>query len=127
MSTRTPKIPEVSLSGQTVLITGGSSGIGFETAKIFVKLGAKVILAVRSVPKGDLKKDQLLTWNKDAVIEVREVDLSSFQSIKDFARDLSREVERLDIAILNAGIYQTEFAKSGHGYEMQLQVSSLLH
>jgi hypothetical protein len=118
-----PKIPDdLDLTGQSVLVTGANGGVGFAAAKRLVKLGANVILAVRRVGKGEEAKELLLQESPNAKVEVRELDIASFESIKNFTKKLEEEVERVDIAILNAAIYNLEFHKSRYGYEEQLQV-----
>lgn len=127
LSAGLPKLPvDVDLSGQTVLITGGNGGVGFAAAKAFVKLGADVILAVRTVAKGGEAKELLLKEKPDAKVEVRELDIASFDSIKSFAKKLGEEVPRVDIAVLNAAVYNFSFQLSSYGYEQQLQVCFFL-
>lgn len=124
---RIPKLPtDVDLSGQTVLITGGNAGLGLEAAKQFVRLGADIILAVRNVAKGEAAKEMLLNEKLDANVTVREVDMSSFESIKTFCTKLEEDGARVDIALLSAGIFDFDFHKSTHGFEMHLQVRTLI-
>lgn len=123
LTARIPEIPTgVDLSGQTVLITGGNAGVGLEAARTFLQLGADVILAVRNLVKGETARTSLLKTRPDANVTVREVDMASFESIKNFSTKLEEDGVRVDIAILNAGTYEYNFRKSVHGYEMQLQV-----
>jgi NAD(P)-dependent dehydrogenase (short-subunit alcohol dehydrogenase family) len=47
------------LAGKTMIVTGGNSGLGFESVKAFAMKGAEVVLACRSVEKGDKAKDDI--------------------------------------------------------------------
>jgi NAD(P)-dependent dehydrogenase (short-subunit alcohol dehydrogenase family) len=119
--------PPGSFTNQTVLITGANTGLGFATAQHILNLGAsKVILGVRTVSKGNDAKARLeaATTNLTAEIEVWEVDLSSFASVKAFAAR-AEKLQRLDAAILNAGLASGKFQLSDEGWEMQMQVNVL--
>lgn len=108
--TSVPK-PNSSYTGKTVIVTGSNIGLGFEAARHFTRLGAaKVILAVRSVKKGEeAKKNIEQTTGIKNVVEVWQLDMSSYKSVLDFASRAEKELERLDIALLNAGISAGKF------------------
>lgn len=132
MAPRLPNIPSsTDLTGQSVLVTGSNTGIGFENARQFLELKASpVYLGVRSVEKGEEAKKQLLSdpnikkKNPDAVIEVYQVDLASFDSVAAFAKKFS-EVKTLNIAVLNAGVSFFKYVPTTDGYETVLQVNYL--
>lgn len=107
---RLPK-PSGSYAGKTVIVTGSNSGLGFEAAQHFTRLGAsRVILAVRSIQKGEeAKKSIEKTTGVKNVLEVWRLDMSSYESVLDFAARAEKELERLDIALLNAGIAPAKF------------------
>lgn len=102
----TPPPPKADLTGKTVLVTGSNTGLGKEAARHYVSLNAStVILAVRSLEKGEAAaKDIETTTGRQNVIKVLHLDMSSYQSVLDFTSTISKEVDRLDIAILNAGV-----------------------
>jgi NAD(P)-dependent dehydrogenase (short-subunit alcohol dehydrogenase family) len=99
--------PKQSFAGKTVIVTGSNVGLGKEAARHVARLGAStVILAVRSLEKGeDAKRDieQSTGCNKD-VVQVWQLDLASFQSVKDFAARAKKELSRVDVLLENAGI-----------------------
>lgn len=103
--------PTDSYSGKTVIVTGSNIGLGLEAARHLTRLGAaKVILAVRSTNKGEeAKKDIEKTTSVENVVEVWQLDMSSYQSVLDFAARVEKELERLDIVLLNAGISAGRF------------------
>lgn len=104
--------PNKRFTNQTIIVTGSNIGMGLEAARHFVRLEAgKVILAVRNLQKGESAKESILKSEKQAedTIEVWELDLASYASTKAFAQRATRELERLDVVVANAGIYVYEF------------------
>ena len=99
-----------SLAGRTAIITGSNVGIGLEAARIFLDLHlSHIILAVRSVEKGEKAAAPLRSTHPDAKIEVWDLDMLSYASIQTFAKRCSA-LPRLDIVILNAAILKIEFS-----------------
>ncbi|KAF9735861.1 hypothetical protein PMIN06_010896 [Paraphaeosphaeria minitans] len=98
--------PTASFEGKTVIVTGSNVGLGKEAARhITCNNASTVILAVRSLEKGEeAKKDIEASTGKKGVVKVWQLDMSSYQSVLDFVARASKELQRLDIAILNAGI-----------------------
>ena len=103
--------PTHSLSGQTVIVTGSNVGLGLEAARHFTRLGAaKVILAVRTVSKGEAAKESIeSSTERKGVVEVWQLDLGSYESVKDFARR-AEKLDRIDALVENAGIATDKFA-----------------
>lgn len=102
----TPPEPTVDFGGKTILVTGSNVGLGKEAARHFTRLGASsVILAVRSLEKGEAARKDIesSTGHKD-VVKVMHLDMSSYQSVLDFATKASKELQRIDVAVLNAGV-----------------------
>ncbi|GES62793.1 putative carbonyl reductase [Aspergillus terreus] len=108
-----PPTPEgVNFAGQTVLITGGNSGLGLETARQCLTLQAKrVIITVRSEAKA---QDALSTLradpdvrgsNPDATFDAFILDLDDYQSAIDFVHKVKQEVAELDVLLCNAGTF----------------------
>ena len=114
-------------SGKTVLITGSNTGLGFQAARQYLDLSAShVILAVRNTSKGDAARDQLeAQTGRTGGISVLELDMNSFASVQSFARRVSQEFEKIDIVVLNAGLYNKGYATSPEGWEETLQVNTL--
>lgn len=98
--------PSGSYAGKTVIVTGSNVGLGMEAARHFTRLGAStVILAVRTISKGEAAKADIeKSTGVKNVIQVWQLDMSSYQSVLDFAARAEKELERLDVALLNAGI-----------------------
>lgn len=103
----TPQLPEnVTLKGETIVITGANVGLGCEAAKHFARLHAsKIILACRDVNKGKAAQQSIQqeTGISKDVLEVWQLDYSSYDSVKTFA-DRVNGLGRLDAVVENAGI-----------------------
>ena len=110
------------LSGQTVIVTGASSGIGLETARALTARGARVILAVRDAAKGD---KAAATLPGPGTHEVRPLDLASLESVRSFARDWPDQP--IDLLINNAGVMIPPLGRTADGYELQFGTNHLGH
>ncbi|TWT05323.1 SDR family NAD(P)-dependent oxidoreductase [Planococcus sp. CPCC 101016] len=115
------------LTGKTAIITGGNSGIGFETAKGLLAMGAKIILAVRNTEKGEMARAALLELYATEQIEIMQLDLADLQSIQSFAEKFQNSSDQLDLLINNAGIMAPPYAKTKDGFEMQFGSNHLGH
>ena len=106
----TPHYPRHGVQDQTIIVTGSNVGLGLEAARHFARMGAeKVILAVRSIEKGEAAKKLIeSSTNRSDVVEVWHLDLSSYASVKDFAKRAD-SLRRLDAIIENAGIVTQNF------------------
>lgn len=119
-----PPVPSSDFSGQTVVVTGATSGLGYEAAKHILRLGAsKLILAVRNVSKGNKVAEEISSALSLPLsnIEVWELDLSSFSSVKQFGERIST-LDRLDAVVQNAGIMTSKFTLI-EGCESQIAVN----
>ncbi|KAJ0339263.1 hypothetical protein COL922a_004648 [Colletotrichum nupharicola] len=104
--------PTGSSAGKTIVITGSNVGLGKEAARHYVRLGAsKMILAVRNLDKGTAAKDDIESTTNCAkgVIEVWQLDMSSYASVQKFAARLSSQLGRVDIFHANAGVAHVEY------------------
>ena len=122
-----PSDPTASFHGKTILLTGGTSGLGFEAAVKFVSLGAStVIIGARNSDKGKRAKEAIeQRTSRQDVVQVWQLDMDNFKSVDEFADRVNREVERLDIAELNAGVTMKRYEKSPTGWEQTIQVNAL--
>ena len=117
----------VNLRGKTALITGGNTGLGKATALALAQKGARVILACRSLERGDRAASEIRSQVENAEIAVHFLDLSSLESVRRFVQDFIRTESDLHILINNAGIYGCPPWKSEDGYELQFAVNHLGH
>jgi NAD(P)-dependent dehydrogenase (short-subunit alcohol dehydrogenase family) len=110
-----------------VVVTGASSGLGEITALELARKGAEVVLAVRNLGKGETSAARIRAAVPEARVEVRELDLSSLQSVRTFASGLVSDWPALDLLVNNAGIMQTPPSRTVDGYELQLGTNHLGH
>ena len=97
-------IPTQDFTGQTIIVTGSNTGLGLEAVRHFVRLNAaKIIMAVRSTVKGEgAKSDIESSTGRRGVVEVYEVDMARYESVKNFAAQMSK-LPRIDVVVQNAG------------------------
>lgn len=119
----TKDIPD--LSGKVIVVTGGNSGLGYESVKAFAENGAEVILACRSVEKGKAAKENI--GRVKGLIQVMSLDLDKPNSIHQFAKNFEEKYSRLDVLLNNAGVMQIPYSLSTFGVEKQLSVNHLSH
>ena len=107
--------------GKTVLITGANTGIGYHTAEYLGKLGAHVMIGVRNKEKGEEAIKKLNTKMTVGSYELAVVDVSSLDSIKEFAATMNQLDKAIDVLINNAGIMALpKREESKDGFELQL-------
>lgn len=94
---------EGKLQGKVILITGGTGGLGLETAKALRLTGARIFVTARSEEKGKAAVETLSQDGADAPAEFVVMDLASFKSIRAAAADFKARSSRLDFLITNAG------------------------
>ena len=114
---------------ETVLITGANSGLGFEATKAFAAEGATVIMACRSIDRGKRAATRIRddVGDTTAVLNVRECDLASLDSIESFATGVKQEYDAIDILCNNAGVMAIPRQETEDGFEKQLGVNHLGH
>ncbi len=115
------------LQGKTIIMTGGNSGLGYESVKAFALKGATVILACRNLAKGEKAKNEILKANPSGEIQVMQLDLANLTSVEAFAEKFASEHKQLDVLLNNAGIMATPNIKTDDGFEAQLGTNHLGH
>lgn len=108
-----PPDPAFSFAGQTVIVTGGSSGLGLAASQKLIERGAScVILACRGLPKAEAAADAIrASTGCDAHrVRVMHLDLNSYASVLEFASRVEAELPRLDALLLNAGLAPMKFS-----------------
>jgi NAD(P)-dependent dehydrogenase (short-subunit alcohol dehydrogenase family) len=115
------------LRGRTALITGGSSGLGKETARALAARGATVVLTARDVPKGEKVADEIRASTGNAAVAVAELELGSLAAIRSAAERILAAHSRFDLLVNNAGVMACPFAKTTDGFELQFGSNHLGH
>ncbi|KAF3775479.1 Short-chain dehydrogenase [Nymphaea thermarum] len=115
----------IDASNITAIVTGATSGIGMETARVLALRGATVIIPARSKESGEIAKGKIVEQVADAKIEVMELDLSSLTSVRSFAATFLSSNKPLNLLINNAGIYGVPFQLSKDGIELQFATNHI--
>jgi NAD(P)-dependent dehydrogenase (short-subunit alcohol dehydrogenase family) len=107
-------------SGKFAVVTGANSGTGKETARRLAGAGARVVLAVRTVAKGEQAKAEILAEHPAAQLEVRRIDLADLASVQEFADGLLADGVPLDLLVNNAGVMMPPTRMTtADGFELQ--------
>jgi len=124
----TPQYPPkgTDLRNHVAIITGSNTGLGYESARQLLALQlSHLVIAVRSISKGEAAATRLRQQYPKATIEVRPLDMSDYSSIQAFVRNI-QDLPRIDYVILNSGLIgQTFQANSSTGHEETFQVNYL--
>ncbi|KAI9318219.1 hypothetical protein BX666DRAFT_1606047 [Dichotomocladium elegans] len=112
-------------SGQTALVTGGDSGIGFEITRGLLQAGFTVIIASRTPELAERAKEKL---GKDSDrLKYMTVDLASFKSVQGFVAQVKKALPKggIDVLINNAGVMNVPYRKTEDGLESQFQINCI--
>jgi len=121
-----------SLEGKTVVITGANSGLGYAGTKAFARKGATVVMACRSVERGERAaaevrgKTDTDGWRAPE-LDVRECDLASLGSVRSFAEGVADAYDAVDVLCNNAGVMALPRREPTDGFERQLGVNHFGH
>ena len=107
------------MTGRSVIVTGANSGIGAAAARALASAGARVVLAVRTLEKG-----RTAAATMAGETEVRELDLASLASVREFAAAWDGEIHLL---INNAGVMVPPLTRTADGFELQFGTNHLGH
>lgn len=113
------------LTGKVIIVTGGNSGLGYESVKAFAEKGAEVILTSRDMEKGESSKIEI--GEVSGKLEVMQLDLMDFASIKSFADKFKGKYDRLDVLLNNAGIMTSPYFLTKDGLEAQNGINHFGH
>ena len=119
-------LADVDLSGKTILLTGGYSGIGREAARAMAAKGAHVIIAGRDADKL-ASESEALAHETGAAIDTLQVDLASLDSVRRAGEDARRRFDSIDILVNNAGVMACPKATTQDGFERQFGTNHVGH
>nr|XP_007152231.1 hypothetical protein PHAVU_004G112500g [Phaseolus vulgaris]ESW24225.1 hypothetical protein PHAVU_004G112500g [Phaseolus vulgaris] len=111
----------------TAIVTGASSGIGAETARVLALRGVHVIMGVIDMIDANNLKKSILKEIPTAKVDVMKLDLSSMVSVQNFATEFNSTRLPLNILINNAGICAVPFMLSTDNVELQFAINYLGH
>ena len=114
-------------SGRVAVVTGANSGIGYEAALVLAGRGARVVLAVRDLAKGNQAADRIRQAHAGAQVEVQELDLTSLASVRAAAEALRTAHPTIDLLLDNAGVMYPPKQVTADGFELQFGTNHLGH
>jgi NAD(P)-dependent dehydrogenase (short-subunit alcohol dehydrogenase family) len=114
-------------SRRVAVITGANTGLGYETAAALAEKGAHVVLAVRNLDKGKDAIARITANSPQADVALKELDLTSLESIRAAAEQLRSDYDRIDLLINNAGVMWTPKSTTKDGFELQFGTNHLGH
>lgn len=116
------------LRGRFAVVTGANSGLGFGLAKRLAAAGADVVMAVRDRVKGERAVADIRRDAPQAKLAIRQLDLSSLESVAALGEQLTAEGRPIDILINNAGIMTPpQRQQTRDGFELQFGTNHLGH
>ncbi len=115
------------LSGKTIVVTGGNSGIGYEAAIQFARKRARVVLACRNMDKAHTAAERIAALAPGASVEAMALDLSSLASVRSFAEAFKGRNRMLHVLCNNAGVMAIPYCRTADGFEMQFGTNHLGH
>ncbi|MFC9605211.1 SDR family oxidoreductase [Streptomyces niveus] len=108
-------------TGRYAVVTGANSGTGKEAVSRLADAGAHVVMAVRTVAKGERARDEILARHPHARLDVRRVDLADLASVQEFADGLIADGTPLDLLVNNAGVMAPPSRlETADGFELQM-------
>jgi NAD(P)-dependent dehydrogenase (short-subunit alcohol dehydrogenase family) len=115
------------LTGQTVIVTGASSGIGLETAAGIAAAGGRAVLACRNLEKAAAAQSEILGRGGRGPVEVVRLDLGDQGQIAEAAAEIRERFPRIDRLINNAGVMALPFSRTVDGFETVWATNHLGH
>lgn len=113
------------MKGKICVVTGSNSGIGRETALALANMGATVVMAVRNQERGQKARNEIVDRTGNNTTDMMICDVSSKESIRNFAKTFTSKYDRLDVLINNAGAVFFKRQTTHDGFERTLAVDYL--
>jgi len=114
------------MQGKTVVVTGGNSGIGFETAAALAGMGARVVVTARNADKGRAAVAAIgQRQGGDAQVQLVVFDLADLSSVRRGAAEILEQAPRLDVLVNNAGLVLSERSETVDGLEATFAINHL--
>jgi NAD(P)-dependent dehydrogenase (short-subunit alcohol dehydrogenase family) len=123
-STAAQVVDGIDLTGRRVIVTGGASGIGIETARALAGAGAEVTLAVRNLGAGEQTAQDITTTTGNKQVLVAPLDLADQASVASFVAAWDGP---LHILVNNAGVMASPETRTPEGWELQFATNHLGH
>lgn len=112
---------------QTILITGGNSGIGKATAIGLAKTGANVVIGCRDEKKAKAAVEEIKKASGNNDVEYLLIDLASLKSVRSAAEEFKKKHDRLHVLINNAAVFLRNREVTEDGLEKTFETNYLSH
>lgn len=115
------------MQGKVCLITGANSGIGRETSRELARRGATVVMCARNRERGEAAVADVRESSGSSAVELLQLDLASFRSIRGAVETFLERHDRLDVLINNAGLILDDRRTTEEGFESTFGINHLGH
>jgi NAD(P)-dependent dehydrogenase (short-subunit alcohol dehydrogenase family) len=126
-STTDEVIQGIDLTGRVAVVTGASSGLGVETARVLAGAGARVLLTARDEQKLNAVVATLRQAEPDGRFETALMDLADLDSVRSAAARIASDFPEIHLLINNAGVMACPLGRTAQGFEMQFGTNHLGH
>ena len=113
------------MTDRVCMVTGANSGIGRETARALVKMGATVVMVVRNQEAGEEVRQAIISETGNESIELMIADLFSMDQVRRLASDFKKTHTRLDVLVNNAGAIFPKREETVDGFERTVALNHL--
>jgi NAD(P)-dependent dehydrogenase (short-subunit alcohol dehydrogenase family) len=126
-STAAEAAEQVDLAGRVAVITGGSGGLGAETARVLAGRGATVVIGARDLVRAEKTAAEIRASTGNERVEVGALELGSLPSVRAFAEATGARHRAIHLLVNNAGVMACPLARTEQGFELQLGTNHLGH
>lgn len=110
---------------RTIVITGGTGGIGLQSAIGLAKTGARILVTGRNQERGELAVRRITRETNNPNIVFVKGDVSSMAKVDQLASDLKSQSKKIDVLVNNAGYLGSEYQKNDDNLEMHFAINVL--
>ena len=111
------------MNGKVCIVTGSNSGIGKETALALANMGATVVMVVRNPERGERARTEIMNETGNRATDLMICDLSSMESVRQFAKEFRSKCDKLHVLVNNAGVFVGKREFTVDGFERTLAVN----
>jgi retinol dehydrogenase 14 len=115
----------MSMAGKVCVVSGSNSGIGKETAVALAQMGANVVMVVRNEQRGKKALEEIVAKTGNRAVSLMICDMSSMAFIRNFAADIKKKYDHINVLINNAGAEFVRRQVTSEGFEMTFAVDYL--
>jgi NAD(P)-dependent dehydrogenase (short-subunit alcohol dehydrogenase family) len=126
-STTDDVIKGISLAGKLAVVTGASSGLGVETARVLSAAGASVLLIARNQEQLQAVATDLRKQQPAAELHTQCMDLADLDSVREAVVQIRKRHPQIHLLINNAGVMACPLARTAQGFEMQFGTNHMGH